>query len=161
MNQPSSKSETGFPEYAVRRETVSSYFHPPLPSSTFHDLVNKGKILPVKGLRGFYRLNESLKRLGLREVPQPPSEKSSRSIEDIVRLAFTTIDPEVFPPASWMLLENELESRDKEHARLVADLHRDALQSLPSFEEKAAYAVGVLDAQAVMEAEGYSQEDGR
>jgi hypothetical protein len=39
-----------YPEYAVRRETISRYFHPPLPRSTFHDFVSKGKILPVKGI---------------------------------------------------------------------------------------------------------------
>jgi hypothetical protein len=160
MSQQSSKSPTGFPEYAVRREIISGYFHPPLPSSTFHDLVKKGTIIPVKKLRGFYRLNESLKRLGLREVPQPPSEKPSRSMEDIMRLAFTAIDPEVFPAPGWMLSENELKPRDKDHARLVADLHRDAIHALPSFQEKAAYAAGVLDAQAVMDAESCLQEDG-
>jgi len=84
-----------YPEYAVRRETISRYFHPPLPSSTFHDFVSKGKILPMKGIRGFYRLNESLKRLGLREVPCLPVEASKRSVEDILRLALNRIDPAV------------------------------------------------------------------
>lgn len=107
----------------------------------------------MKGLRGFYRLNESLKRLGLREVPKPPSDKLSRSMEDILRLAFTMIDADIFPPASWMLAESELESRDAEHARLVADIHRDAIHALPSFQEKAAYAAGVLDAQFMMDVE--------
>ena len=37
--------------------------------STFHDFVNKGKIIPMKGIRGFYLLNASLSRLGLREEP--------------------------------------------------------------------------------------------
>ena len=160
MSKHTPDALAAFPEYAVRRETISGYFHPPLPSSTFHDLVNRGKILPVKGLRGFYRLNESLKRLGLREVAQPPSETPSRSMEDIVRLAFTSIDPETFPPPSWMLSQNELEPRDQDHARLVADLHRAAIHALPSFQEKAAYAAGVLDAQVVMTAEGSTHDGG-
>jgi len=159
VSQQSPKSQNSYPEYAVRRETIGGFFHPPLPSSTFHDLVNKGKILPVKGLKGFYRLNESLKRLGLREVSQPPSEKPSRSMDDILRLAFTMIDPEVFPPASWMLSENELEALDTEHARLVADLHRDAIHELPSFQEKLAYASGVLDAQFTMDRGGLSVDN--
>ncbi len=158
MSKQSSSSSTDFPEYAVRREIISTFFHPPLPSNTFHDLVKKGKILPLNDLRGFYRLNGSLKRLGLREVPHPPAESPSRSMEDILRLAFTAIDPEVFPVPSWMLSENELELRDKDHARLVADLHRDAIHALPTFQEKAAYAAGVLDAQVVMEAEGCLEE---
>ena len=39
-----------------------------LPTSTFHDLVNKGKITPFKHIRGMYYLNASLRRLGLKEV---------------------------------------------------------------------------------------------
>jgi hypothetical protein len=33
---------------------------PPLASSTFHDFVNKGQIVPLKEIRGFYLLIESL-----------------------------------------------------------------------------------------------------
>ena len=56
--------------------------------STFHDFVNKGKIIPMKGIRGFYLLNASLSRLGLREVPHLPERAAIRSTEDIVQLAF-------------------------------------------------------------------------
>ncbi len=46
MASPSSKSPlTGYPEFAVRRETISRYFEPPLLRSTFHDFVNKGVII--------------------------------------------------------------------------------------------------------------------
>ena len=153
MSRPSPDSEANYPEYAVRRETISSYFHPPLAASTFHDLVNKGKILPVKGLRGFYRLNESLKRLGLREVPHPPSEHASRSTVDIVGLALTLVDPDTFPAPSWALCEAELDPRDLDHARVVADLHRESILALPTFQERAGYAAGVLDAQTMMDEE--------
>lgn len=62
MSKPSSKSEpTDYPEFGVRRESISRFFSPPMPRSTFHDYVNKGKIIPLKGLRGFYKLNESLR----------------------------------------------------------------------------------------------------
>jgi hypothetical protein len=75
-------------------------------------------------------------------------------MDDIVCLAFTMLDPEVFPPPAWMLFEDELHPRDKDHARFIADLHRNAFQALPTFQEKVAYAAGVLDAQALMDAEG-------
>jgi hypothetical protein len=117
---PSSKpSPTGYPEFAVRRETISRFFDPPMPRSTFHDFVNKGKIVPVKGIRGFYRLNDSLRRLGLREVPHPPKE-SKRATEDILRMAFTQIDLLIFPAPAWMLGVEELDQKDVDHARLVA-----------------------------------------
>ncbi|RYG97701.1 MAG: hypothetical protein EON58_09125, partial [Alphaproteobacteria bacterium] len=136
MSKQPTGAETSIPEYAVRRDTISNFFHPPLPTSTFYDLVNKGKIIPFKGIKGFYRLNDSLRRLGLREVKNLPSQTSSRSMEDIVRLAFMTIDPEIFPPSSWMLSEETIEERDKDHARLVADLHRVPLEELGTFQEK-------------------------
>jgi hypothetical protein len=63
---------------------ISRYFHPPPPRSTFHDFVNHGKILPIKGIRGFYRPSESLKRFGLREVPFLPFEAPKRSRENIL-----------------------------------------------------------------------------
>jgi len=50
---------------------------------------------------GFYRLNESRCRMGLREVASLP-DVTRRSAEDLVRLAFTLIDPDLFPAPSWM-----------------------------------------------------------
>ena len=97
MNKPSGKNEpTGYPEFAVRAQTIGRYFSPPLATSTFHDFVNKGKIVPIKGIRGFYKLNDSLRRLGLREVPELPMEVPSRTAEEIIRIAFNAIDPDVF-----------------------------------------------------------------
>lgn len=123
MASQSSKSPlTGNPEYAVRRETISRYFEPPLPRSTFHDFVNKGIIIPMKRLRGFYLLNASLSRLGLREVLKLPEAPAKRSLEDIVRLAFSLIDPLLFPPPAWLLAVEELDMKDADHARRVAKL---------------------------------------
>lgn len=152
MASPSSKTPpTGYPEYAVRRETISRYFEPPLPRSTFHDFVNKGIIIPMKGIRGFYLLNASLRRLGLREVPKLPEEPAMRSLEDIVRLAFSLIDPILFPPPSWLLTVEELDLKDADHARLLADQHREEVGALDGPELKIAYLAGVLDAQVVIE----------
>lgn len=74
-------SDSGLPEYAVRWETNSRFFEPPMPSSTFHDFVNKWRIIPVKGIRGFYQLNESFRRLGLRGEKGPLSRASERNLE--------------------------------------------------------------------------------
>lgn len=151
MASPSPKSpQTGYPEFAVRRETISRYFEPPLPRSTFHDFVNKGIIIPMKGIRGFYLLNASLRRLGLREVPRLPEDPAMRSIEDIVRLAFSFIDSDLFPPPSWMLVVEKLELRDVEHAQLLANLHRKEVNALNSVVLKIAYLEGVLDAQVMI-----------
>ena len=86
------ETENTLPEIVVRREGFDSFFDPPLAPSSFHDLVNKGKIVPMKGMRGFYLLNESLRKMGLPEVSEMPSAPRKRSLEDIARLAFTLVE---------------------------------------------------------------------
>jgi len=156
---PKDQPATGYPEFAVRREGFNQFFDPPLARSTFHDFVNKGTILPVKGIRGFYRLNESLRRLGLREVPSLPESASKHSTEDIIRLAFTTIDPIAFPAPSWLLTVEALDSKDLDHARLYAEQHQEHIDALGSIQEKLAYLSGVLDAVVMREAENSSGND--
>ena len=142
---------TDFPEFAVKRERISSFFDPPLARSTFHDLVNQGKIIPLKGVRGLYLLNDSLRRLGLREVPCLPKDPAQRSMEDILRLGFTMIDELLFPLPSWVMMGEDLDSKEVDHARRVAIEHQESIASLDSIEEKLAYFAGVLDSQVEME----------
>ncbi len=84
----------------------------------------------------------------------PDLGRSKRSIEDIVRLAFTMIDHELFPPPSWMLFEKNMDPRDTDHARRMADQHRKAVEAQNSTTLKLAYFQGVFDWAAIMEAEG-------
>jgi hypothetical protein len=58
-----------------------------------------GLIVPIKGLPGFYKPNDSLRCLGLREVPVLPN-KAARTPEEIILLAFHAIAPEVFDTSS-------------------------------------------------------------
>lgn len=142
-----SMNSSEYPEFAVRREAISGFFQPPLPTSTFHDLVNRGRIIPIKGLRGFYKLNESLKRLGLREVPSLDAMAKARSVADILRLAFALIDPLVFQMPAWAINE-VVGSRDMDHAILRAQAHREKVASLHSQVEKLAYLESVIAEQA-------------
>jgi hypothetical protein len=96
------KTTTDCPEYVVTREAFNRYFEKPMPTSTFHDLVKKGKITKFKPMRGHFLLNDSLRRLGLREVRELPKPPSARSLDDIVRLAFNLIDRNLFPEPSWL-----------------------------------------------------------
>jgi hypothetical protein len=146
MSKASSKNEpSGYPEYAVRAEMIGSYFSPPLASSTFHDFVNKGKIVPMKGVRGFYLLNDSLRRLGLREVRELPRPPFAPSFEDTVRLSFSLIDRTIFPEPSWLLKAEAISAKDADHAIRIAEQHRDEVESYALVEEKLAYLQGVLD----------------
>jgi hypothetical protein len=154
MNKPSGKNEpTRFPEFAVRAETISRFFSPPLASSTFHDFVNKGKIVPMKGIRGFYLLNDSLRRLGLREVPELPQDVPARTAEEIIRLAFHVIDPEVFAVPSWLLNVEAIDDADLHHAELIVAQHAERVAELADDRLKLAYLQGVLDAATMLEAE--------
>lgn len=147
----SSTPSNDFPEYVVSRESFDRYFDKPMPTSTFHDLVNKGKIIPFKHMRGRYLLNASLRRLGLREVselPQPPSELS---LEDIVRLAFSLIDPLLFPAPSWMLHREAISAKDAEHAIQLYERHHFDVEAMDDPHAKLAYLQGVLDWASMME----------
>ncbi len=146
MGHSSTKTTADCPEFGVRSKTISQYFDRPLASSTFHDLVKKGQIIPMKGMRGFYLLNASLRRLGLREVRELPREPESRSHEDIVRMAFTLIDRMLFPAPSWLLSVEVIDAKDADHAQLLADRYRDKVESLDHVELKLAYFQGALDA---------------
>lgn len=92
-----------------------------------------------------YRLNASLTRLGLPPVQQLPQEIAGRSLEDIWRFAFTLIDQDLFPAPAWLLPFETLDSRDVEHARLIAEEHYDAVHALETVVEKVNYLQGRLD----------------
>jgi hypothetical protein len=153
----SSATTSDYPEFIVSREHFNRYFEKPLPTSTFHDLVTKGIIISFTDMRGHYQLNASLRRLGLPEVRELPKEVAGRSLEDVVRLAFTLIDRDLFPEPSWLLFAEAIDLNDVEHARRIADHHRGKVTSHDHVNLKLAYFQGVLDATAKMEAERNSR----
>lgn len=142
------------PEFVVTREAFNRFFERPMPTSTFHDLVKKGRITPFKHMRGHYLLNDSLRRLGLREARELPQPLPEPGLEEIVRLAFCLIDPRLFPAPSWLLPAEAISAKDADHAVRLAEKHRDEVEALEHVELKLAYFQGVLDA-ASMEASGY------
>jgi hypothetical protein len=142
------------PDFAVSREVFMRYIEPPIGKTKFHDLVNKGQVLKARGLRGYYLLNESLQRLGSREVRELPKAPKARSLEDIARLAFTLIDPVIFPAPPWLLAVDVMDVRDFVHAEGLADNHRQQVEALEIAAEKLHYFAGVLDAQVMIEADG-------
>jgi len=144
------------PEFIVSRDFFDRYFERPMPTSTFHDLVNKGKILAWSHLRGRYYLNSSLQRLGLPTVSDLPKDSPGRSLEDICRLAFTLIDPLLFPAPPWLLAEEAIDAVVADHASRLADQYRDNVAVIKTTEEKLAYFAGALDAQFMIEADGGS-----
>lgn len=154
MSKSTAKNEpTNYPEFAVRAEVIGRFFSPPLASSTFHDFVNKGQIVPLKGIRGFYKLNDSLRRLGLREVPKLPEETPNRTPKEIIRLAFHAIDPEIFYAPSWLLNVEAIEAVDLHHAELIYAQHSDHVAALEDDRLKHGYLQGVLDAAAMTAAD--------
>lgn len=49
-----------------------------------------------------------------------------------------------------MLAVEELDHRDLEHARMIANLHRDEVDALVSADLKVAYLSGLFDAQMML-----------
>lgn len=141
------------PEFIVSREFFDRYFEQPLPQSTFHDLVNRGCIVPWGEMRGKFLLNASLSRMKLPVVNELPAEKSTQSLEDITRLAFTFLDPVLFPAPSWLLGEQVIDTVVCNHASCIAERHRTELEMYLSPQEKLSYFAGVLDASYLMDQE--------
>ncbi len=108
--------------------------------------------MPMKGLKGFYKLNESLCRMGLKPVPSLPEGPRERSLEDIARLAFSLIDPDIFPTPSWLLTVSGISERDASHAALMSAQHEPHVTALPTAAERIHYLQGVIDA-AIVSAE--------
>ena len=121
-------------EFAVRREVIERLFDPPIGRSTFFDLVERGKIAKVKGLRGYYRLNESLRRLGMPEVEKPPGnagDESSLNDRILADFALSLCIPELPEPSELL----------------------SALKGLKALPERLAFAQGARDAAYKLAAE--------
>ena len=144
------------PEFIVSREFFDRYFERPLPTSTFFDRVDEGKILAWPHMKGRYYLNASLQRLGLPTVTALPEATRTRSLEDIARLAFTIIDPDIFPAPPWLLTQESIDAVTADHARRLADQYREKVQAQRTTVEKLQYFAGVLDAQFLIEADAQS-----
>ena len=142
---PPSKEPSNLPEYVVRKEVLMRYFKPSISDSTFYELVNKGVIVPFKHLRGYFKLNESLRRMGLKEVPHLPEEMPPRSVEEIIRMAFHLMEPDVFPAPTWMLFTEQITEAEASVARDCIERHQAALKDCESDALKQVYLQGVLD----------------
>ena len=156
MKRKSTSQPLVGPEFIVRRQAFDRYFERPVASSTFFDLVDGGKILAWPHMKGHYYLNRSLRQLGLPTVTTLPEAARTRSLEDICRLAFTLIDPLLFPAPPWLLAEEAIDAVVADHASRLADQYRDNVALLKTPEEKLAYFAGALDAQFMIEADGGS-----
>lgn len=143
------KEHSNHPEFGVRAEVIGRFFSPPLASNTFYDYVNKGQIVPLKGIRGFYKLNDSLRRLGLREVAKLPVEVPARKPEELILMAFHGMDPEVFEAPSWLLAVEAIDEADFHHAQSIVAQHATAVAELTHDRLKHGYLQGVLDAAAI------------
>lgn len=136
------------PEVAVRRETIQKQFDPPIGKSTFYDLVERGKIVPIKGLRGFYRLNESLRRLGMPPAARV-SEGTSRpgTLDDasLAEIALALAMPdEVMAPAA--LLDHELTGKEVLQVARLQRAYSQKLCEIHDSRERLGFAQGVRDA---------------
>jgi hypothetical protein len=165
---------TDVPEFAVDRETMTRFFAPPIVKSTFHDLVGRGLIVPVKGLRGYYRLNASLERLGLRAVAELPGKDGREREMRLACLALWLAAPDVALKPSILLEDDDLTPEEKSHAVVLA-LHflrgmREAGLDEPGAaaagqveaglrEKRKAFVEGAIDAFCLKDRPGFSAKE--
>jgi len=141
-------------EFAVRREVIERLFDPPIGRSTFFDLVERGKIAKVKGLRGYYRLNESLRRLGMPEVEKPPGnagDESSLNDRILADFALSLCIPELPEPSE--LLSHALSGEEVLKVLRLQRTYSFALKGLKALPERLAFAQGARDAAYKLAAE--------
>jgi hypothetical protein len=68
-----------------------------------------------------------------------------------MRFAFTLIDRSLFPESTWLMEIETINPRDMDHARGLADLHRDIVAGLEDHALKLQYFQGALDGVATTE----------
>lgn len=133
----------GVEEFAVRREVLADYFEPPIGRSTFYDLVNRGRIIPLKGLQGYYCLNESLVRMGMKPVRNP--KKDAVTVEDLVRVALNMMEPDLFLlPGRFAQELPSISMSEGRHVLMLIERHRPELEALEHDRLKVAYGDGLL-----------------
>jgi len=133
-------------DFGVRREVIQNFFEPPIGKSTFFDLVNRGKVAEIKELRGFYRLNESLRRLGLSQVEEiPRSAAGGLDKRVLADFALDLCMPDELPVPSE-ILSQALSADDVLEVIRLQGVYSQGLSALHSREERIAFAQGVKDA---------------
>lgn len=143
-------------EFAVNRQALSAFFTPPIARSTFYYLVKRGRIIPLNEPRGYFRLNASLKRLGMPTVDRLPSAKGghveSRPVQ-IVILVLSMLLGSEFPRISSADLDSITMGEVAEIKRLFA-AYEVELDTLKIFQERAPFAEGVIAAAKAVAAAG-------
>ena len=120
-----------------------SFFEPPIGKSTFYDLVQQGVVVQVPAPRGYYKLNTSLARLGLKGVSAIPRAGGVGPVE-VTALALWMAAPDLCPCPPWML-DLEPTQDQSRTATAQAEIFRRELGSLESVAEKREFIQGVLD----------------
>ena len=135
------------PEFLVTRDVILESFVPPIGTSTFFDMVNDGRIAKAKAPRGYYRLNETRKRLGMPPIlERPVSEREKLSRRVLVQVALKVCLPHLILQPSELLDRRWLDQVDADELeKLVAGFDQE-LAAYSSDDEKLEYAQGVLDA---------------
>lgn len=143
-------------EFAVSREVLTSYFEPKIAKSTFYDLVNRGKIAGVPGLRGYYRLNESLSRLGMPPVEKlPGAAEKSTGLSDraLVDIALSICMPDELPAPSE-LLSHPLTADEVLKISQMQRIYSASLDKIDNSQGRLKFVEGVRDAATLNEVNG-------
>ncbi len=136
-------------DVAVRRERIQALTDPPVPKSTFFDWVKKGKVVRAKGLRGYYLLNKTRKKLGLPQVdvsrqPETQDPFTPNSDRSLTFLALGMIVQEALSVFVEEEVPELITMRDFFLVEAIVRKHKPALAEIKDPVERLAYVGGAL-----------------
>lgn len=141
-------------ELLVRGDVIRELFDPPLPTSTFHDKVNAGKVVKAR-LHGWYKLNATRVNLGMQPIDIESYRAKGRALTEQERqrallfLALVTLGgEELLSLFSGESLPECLSPLDVEKVQHLMEAHSEGLKDSDSLDEVVPYVVGALDATA-------------
>jgi hypothetical protein len=137
---PSQRSAPIEDDVFVTREVIMALFDPPLKPSTFHNRANKGDFVLCKGLRGYYALNATRKKLGMPLVdPETYRDKLAQADESerarqLLHAALAVTVPEAIEAGLPLTLPSAMTLSEGEtvlskHKAFFSELERYHLES--------------------------------
>ena len=135
----------------VNGMTIRSLHVPPIGKTKFHELVHEGKVVRAPTGKGRYLLYATCRNLGLEvpaelglEVPAELDAAVGRPRQDVMRWAFSMIDPKIFPTPGWAIGGESFPEYSR--AKLYAQYLEPTVMKLGPAPKKLAFLAGLIDA---------------
>jgi hypothetical protein len=137
----------------VRRETILELFNPPPSRSSFFEWVKSGRIIKARGLKGYYLLNATRRKLRVPPVDVASFRKqeatpANRKLQ-LVYTALMLIVPEMTAVIRGIEIPEVLAPAEVVEIKRLAAAHRKPLMEQGELYFKIVYCRAVLDAEEI------------